>query len=1000
MTIRDSVLQDIDDASFFLKELSSETDLKKVLKGLVRIVIHIRTVPHFRAGKTESIGQIEADLTDFLNRYSGKDFEQIYPVLRELIRHIPKFQIFGIDIAELRDIAHDFDAEFRYNDIFSSIASDIRKLTHQNLSKKVITKIEKFQDFLSSDKSSGIIDGSTVVGATEEDKEEILESGVFGELVRLKDKLKIAWAGSGDNREKVYSQKEFINVIRLILNDLSLEEIMTMPAYVQFLDIFVESLDRLRDFQLEEVQIGKIRYHLKKFIENVMKGKVPNKGGVLFRLMTIDALVEQIAFIHYSDIVNSDLLYINDENYPDALRVLFELALCSRAVGHGNKHLGRFAFLLENIRNQMKERPDRAAHFPTIIDAMNSELENNFFYLQELYSSNIDAPTAAEKFSTVNKILNNLIREKTTHLLANLINNVKTYHEEKEKERFVRVLNILEKKGKFCFRDYIFRFGTDIKREDNELECPEFMGGKGYSQVTNSRIILENDLAPLDVPMGTGFSTLAWYMIKNNRTLLHELKSELRNIVADLEKRTGKIFGSGTNPLYLMARSGAVISMPGVLDTISHIGINRKTALAWASVIEEPLRAYQAYMSFILSYAKSVLGIDTNDLIKDSCFENMNKFTEKNREQIETKIDQILKKINELSGEEKESIPEDPFEQLYNSVLAVFRSYENEIVQKQAMNYGIPEQFQTACLVQECLPVLTSKDCSGVLFTRHPGSGRMGQKYGEYIEYGDGYFGNVIADGTITPSTTQGFINRHRSHYEIFKKFKYFDEREQRYPTDIEFAIREDIAYIVQSRVLKQSPIGLIMNSFDFFREGIYSPFKLIKRTAFSINREVIESYLDRKKAQEAPVIAHGKPVNGGAVRGRIIKNHNNIGKFDDQLIFITESNVPPIVIMKEQKFSGYISKEGGITSHAALVAIGERKPCVTDVKWEHGKWPDDIIFGGTLLKEGDYITLDANTGNIYQEEILIIESCVIDKEFKNVQKHILGVIDDLVDSE
>ena len=252
----------------------------------------------------------------------------------------------------------------------------------------------------------------------------------------------------------------------------------------------------------------------------------------------------------------------------------------------------------------------------------------------------------------------------------------------------------------------------------------------------------------------------------------------------------------------------------------------------------------------------------------------------------------------------------------------------------------------------------------------------------------------------MSPAGTGEFIARHPGHYELLTRFKYFDEREQRYPTDIEFAIRGGTIYIVQSRVLKQSPIALIANSHDFYCEGIYSEFKLIKRTAFSLNKQIRQTYLDRKEAQNRPVIAVGKPVNGGAVRGRLVLNQGSIGTLDGPLIFLAETNVPPKVIMQENNVAGYISKEGGITSHAALVAIAEKKPCMTDVNWERGEQQDDIILGGFQLKEGDFITLDANSGTIYREEIPIVESGIIDPEFARIKNDIVAVLDSVIAGE
>ncbi|MCL1834388.1 MAG: PEP-utilizing enzyme, partial [Leptospirales bacterium] len=747
----------------------------------------------------------------------------------------------------------------------------------------------------------------------------------------------------------------------------------------------------MKDKDWTDLSIGKLRYNLKKFIEEIARSNVSRKGELLFRLITSDSILEQITFIYYSNIVNTKYRIITDEVYKESLKALIDLAFCVRSVGHGTEMLVRFAMLVERLLQQLDVRPDRIAHIPSIVEAMNSELENNFLHIKEVYLECLDNRDNAPELTA---ILNNIIREKTTHVLGNLINSFTNYETRKLFEPYQTALNTLKAKHALEIDDFVYSFGTDSNESIDALESPEFMGGKGFSQIRNSRIIQSSKLPSFDVPKGYGFSTLTWHYIKRGDFSLDDLRNKIFGIAENLQRRTGKKIGDPNNPLLLMARSGSVISMPGILDTVSHIGINKSIADKWSKTLKEPARAYQAYLTFMLSYARSVMNLDTDSIIKEIGFDS---YVTVFREGMFIMID-VAEAMSELIKENSlnKSIPDDPYEQLYNSVEAVFRSFESDVVLKQAIHLGIPEQFQTGCLVQECLPVLSFDDCSGIFLTRNPNTGKIGSVYDEQIEFSDGFFGNVIADGAITPGSTEDFIRLHPEHFESFKKFKYYDERIQRYPTDIEFAIRGGVTYIVQSRILKQSPIAKIINSYEFYKEDLYTKYKLIKRTAFGLNKKIIGTYLDSKYLNDSPVIVQGKAVNGGAVRGRIIKDQNNIHKFDGELIFITESNVPPKVIMAENRFNGYISKEGGVTSHAALVAIGEGKPCVTDVMWENG--PDDsIILGSVMLHEGDYITLDANTGRIYMEDIPILEVSVVDHEYKEIKDQILEVIEELV---
>ena len=984
---RDYLLNSADDVCALLHKLSGEEDVDRLRRGLVRIVMYMRSRSFFSGRSTESIAEIETALIAFLDAYTGADIEDLYGILREIITQVPKFQIFGIDIIELREITHDFDAAWRSHSAFASIASDIRKLVHQHLSEKVISKIENFRQFLLSPLESGLIDDSIIVGAAPADKHRMLTSGLFQQILQLKDKLSIAWAG----KETRTQQADFAELLERIMADADSQALQNVAGYSKSLAVLPAMLASLKAFDIEGIAIGEIRHGLKQLIFSVIAGALSQKGETALRLITADGLLERISFIYYANIVNAELGCMREADFPRAIEALYNLALCTRAVGHGTKHLGRFAFLIDRLRSESRKLED---YIPSIIEAMNAELENNFSFLQDLFMENT---SANDRTALVTRIINGIIREKTTHLLGNLINSLKTFFSSRNMEVYAKLLERFAGSVPRPVRDLVFSFGTDITDASDDRTCPEFMGGKGYSQVRNSRIIIKNNLRGLDVPRGAGFSTLTWHAIKNRPERIAEFRLALKNVIAELERRTGKRLGDASRPLLLMARSGGVISMPGVLDTISHIGITHEVAASWATRLYEPVRAWQARLSFMLSYAKSVLAIGMEAILRAAGYERYDGLFGQNAELLEQECLKINSIIQNLSGSTEPALPDDPFEQVFSAAVAVFKSYENDIVVRQARSYGIPELFQTACLIQECLPILSSEDCSGVFFTRNPATGYSSGPYREQIEFGRGIFGNVIADGMVSPEGIENFAAKYQLHYECLRDFKYFDEREQRYPTDIEFAVRSGRIHIVQSRVLRQSPAAQIINSYDFYREGIYSPYKLIKRTAFSLNKKITQTYLDRKAADSAPVLAFGKPVFGGAVRGRVIIDQNTIARFDGPLIFLTESNVPPRVIMEENRFAGYISKEGGVTSHAALIAIAEKKPCLTDVAWERGQGGEEIILGGAQLREGDHITLDANTGAIYLQEVPIIVSRIADERFQNVQHEIIRVIDNLI---
>ena len=257
-----------------------------------------------------------------------------------------------------------------------------------------------------------------------------------------------------------------------------------------------------------------------------LRGSCPERAKPPCASSQPTGLLERISFIYYANIVNAELSSMDEADFPQAIEALYNLSLCSRAVGHGTRHLGRFAFLIDRLRRESRKLED---YIPSIIEAMNAELENNFSFLQDIFMENTPAE---DRTSRVTKILNSIIREKTTHLLGNLINSLKTFFSSRNLEVYAKLLERYAGSGLRPVRDLVFSFGTDIADSFDDRACPEFMGGKGYSQVRNSLIIIKNSLRGLDVPRGAGFSTLTWQAINNRPERIAEFKLVLKNVIA------------------------------------------------------------------------------------------------------------------------------------------------------------------------------------------------------------------------------------------------------------------------------------------------------------------------------------------------------------------------------------------------------------------------------------------------------------------------------------
>ena len=363
----------------------------------------------------------------------------------------------------------------------------------------------------------------------------MLSSELFQQLLQLKDKLAIAWSG----KEARSQQGDFAELLQRIMADADSEALHSEAGYAESLAVLPAMIERLKAFDIGAMAIGKIRHGLKHLIFSVIAGQLPDKGETALRLITADGLLERISFIYYANIVNAELSSMGEADFPQAIEALYNLALCSRAVGHGTRHLGRFAFLIDRLRRESRKLED---YIPSIIEAMNAELENNFSFLQDVFMENTPAE---DRTSRVTKILNSIIREKTTHLLGNLINSLKTFFSSRNLEVYAKLLERYAGSGLRPVRDLVFSFGTDIADSFDDRACPEFMGGKGYSQVRNSLIIIKNSLRGLDVPRGAGFSTLTWQAINNRPERIAEFKLVLKNVIAELETRTGKKLGDG-----------------------------------------------------------------------------------------------------------------------------------------------------------------------------------------------------------------------------------------------------------------------------------------------------------------------------------------------------------------------------------------------------------------------------------------------------------------------
>jgi phosphohistidine swiveling domain-containing protein len=994
-----------DDINLILNELCNSNESGFISDRLMDIIIYIRENRELISKDTTEgdnvIAEFELNFIKFLNICNAEVFIEIYPYIREFVAIMPRINIFEIDITFLRDEIAAYHENREESDPFYQVAENIREKIHRHLSSRAIEDIDNLIDFLNSNDNVRQIAG-IFCKADKIEKEKEKSSKLFENILNVQEQLKLIWGdtelkyrkehrtnNSDSNYNKfLKNQIKFLKKLGESIYKFSEEDKFGI-IFFQHFDEFISSLDSVESSSFKP---GIMRYYLKNFIFSVIEKEESDRGNIIFKLLGIDLLLENFAFVYYANIVNEELNKITDENYEESINVMVDLALCSRSSGQSTKNLGRYSFLIQEKINEGALNT-RREDIVEKIGEMNDELSDYIYKLSKIIDKRLlelgkyNSLLVSEKKIAI-KILNNIIREKTTLLLGNLLNSIRSYLGRMDIETIEQLARIGKRsnksknKTKYISDDFIFKFGIDIKAELQSAGNAWFMGGKAASLAEVSNLIIKNKFENISVPSGFGLNTMTWPSVKEEKISFDELKKTIKSEVKNLELRTGKFFGKGELPLLLAARAGAVISMPGLLSTINHIGLNIDIVREWSKTLQFPEYAYHAYMRFMINFAEEAMKVDLKKILLSLNVEHINEIFIKNIDILEKNIFSIKKIIRELASGDQ--IPEDPYEQLFKSVETIFTSYEKENVQTQIKLLHVPTKYHTACIVQDCLPVLNTDDCSGVFFTRNPIKGDFGQI--EYINE----FGEDLVSGRLKPQNRLAFSEKYPEQHEILKISADIFEERYTHPNDIEFAIRENKLYILQTRRLVLTPMARVVFNYKIFKKGYINTEKLFLRTKGILNKPLINTYLKENEKKRNFPLSGGESVNGGAVSGRLLFNESRIEEFkDESIIFITKTNLPHGVTTNSH-IKGYISEEGGVTSHAAIVSIG-KLPCIAGITWrENG---EEILIGNRFLKEGDIITIDANDGYIYSGKIPVSKSPVNDADFLYAKKEIFKLI-------
>jgi len=494
------------------------------------------------------------------------------------------------------------------------------------------------------------------------------------------------------------------------------------------------------------------------------------------------------------------------------------------------------------------------------------------------------------------------------------------------------------------------------------------LGGKGAN-------LCEMTQMGLNVPPGFVITTATCLQYLDKRELPADLMDEVRWQISEIEQTTGKHFGGANEPLLVSVRSGSAISMPGMMDTILNLGLNKQTLAAMIEMTDDPRFVYDAYRRFIQLFGKVALGIEDEkfDVHFDAIKRNagIKHDVALNADQLQEISELFLQVVHDETGR---PFPEDVYEQLEIAIRAVFNSWLGKRAVDYRREFHITPDIANGTAVNIVTMVFGNMgdDCAtGVGFTRNPGTGEN-EMYGEYLVNAQGE--DVVA-GIRTPKPVHEMAKEMPEQYRQLVELRNKLEAHYQEVQDYEYTIERGILYCLQTRNGKMNAAAMVKTSIDMVEEGLISK----ERALLRIDPELLEQLLHPQLAPDhaQTPLAQGLPASPGAACGKCVFDADTavrLGKTGEDLILLREETKPEDIhgFFAAQ---GVLTSRGGKTSHAAVVARGMGKACVAgaeDIKVDVRA--RIAIVGDIHIREGDLITIDGGTGDIYLGRIPTIK--------------------------
>jgi pyruvate,orthophosphate dikinase len=540
------------------------------------------------------------------------------------------------------------------------------------------------------------------------------------------------------------------------------------------------------------------------------------------------------------------------------------------------------------------------------------------------------------------------------------------------------------KKGK-----WVYAFGDG--KAEGRASMRNLLGGKGAGLA---------EMAQLGLPVPPGFTItteVCTYFYQHGKTYPKDLKRQVDAALVEVGRVTGKKFGDRENPLLVSVRSGARASMPGMMDTVLNLGLNDGTVNALAAKSGDRRFALDSYRRFITMYCDVVLGIEHHhfeEILDDHKHRSGYTLdTDLNADDLHELVARYKERVQEERGE---PFPQDPNAQLWGAIGAVFGSWMNQRAITYRRLHNIPESWGTAVNVQAMVfGNMGEGSATGVAFTRNPSTGEK-KLYGEYLinAQGEDVVAGIRTPQEITESARKAAgsdkPSMEKALPEAFAALKRIQgalERHYRDMQDLEFTVEQGKLWMLQTRSGKRTAQAALRIAVDLAREKLIDKKEAVKRIDAAALDQLLHPTIDPKA--ERKIIATGLPASPGAACGEIVFSSDEAEalKSAGRKVILVRVETSPEDIHGMHAAEGILTTRGGMTSHAAVVARGMGKPCVSGAGSLRVDYRTQTLSaGGIVLKKGETLTIDGSTGQVLAGAVPMIEP-VLAGEFATIMK-------------